>query len=770
MSDPTKSGGPEGPTALHRSDTTEVSQTNRFTTGSEPPPLPRHTGRFRTVLDSTAKHLIAFGGVAVIFSILAIFLFLVSEVLPLFQRAVATPLAQITLSNDIPVAQPMHIGLDEHREVAYLMSPGGVHFVDLLAGRPLETDTHHALRQAHVTAMAYAGAGSNRYLLGTQEGQVIPIKVGVATEFTESGERSKRPYLTIEPPLAIADSAITALAYRSGDSGSGLLALVQGGALIYAHIEDEEITGIQSIPPPGPATVVTALALDTPLLNAYLGTEDGHIHHVNMETPNHPALVGTHAVPGNRAITNLAFLLGDRTLVVMTAGGGVSTWIQVRHAINPQEWVLRQIHTFATHPAPVTAFSPSKRDKGFLTGDQQGGVFVHYGTSARTLLRVPGKGPPVVALAMAPKSDGLLTYQGERSLNLYDLKNPHPEVTLPTLFGKIWYEGYNKPAYVWQSSSGSDDFEPKLSLTPLAFGTIKGTLYALLLAIPLAILAAIFTSQFMHPNLRGMIKPIIEIMAALPTVVLGFVAGLWLAPYLEEVFPASVGMLVVLPLTVLAASALWQLVPTPLRHSCRPGMEALILVPLLVAGIAACLWTNSAIEQWLFGGNFKQWLTTTFDVQYDQRNALVVGIVMGFAVIPIIYSISEEALSNVPRHLVAGSLALGATRWQTVTYLVILAASPGIFSAIMIGFGRAIGETMIVLMATGNTPIMDWSWFNGFRTLSANIAVEIPEAPHGGTLYRVLFLAALLLFLVTFAINTLAELVRQRLRKRYSHL
>jgi phosphate transport system permease protein len=157
-------------------------------------------------------------------------------------------------------------------------------------------------------------------------------------------------------------------------------------------------------------------------------------------------------------------------------------------------------------------------------------------------------------------------------------------------------------------------------------------------------------------------------------------------------------------------------------------------------------------------------------VAYDQRNAVVVGIAMGFAVIPIIFAIAEDAFSNVPRSLVSGSLALGASRWQTVTRVVLPTASPGIFAAVMVGFGRAVGETMIVLMATGNTPILDWSPFNGFRTLSANIATEIPEAPVGGTLYRTLFLAALLLFLLTFAVNTIAELVRQRLRRKYSSL
>jgi phosphate transport system permease protein len=148
----------------------------------------------------------------------------------------------------------------------------------------------------------------------------------------------------------------------------------------------------------------------------------------------------------------------------------------------------------------------------------------------------------------------------------------------------------------------------------------------------------------------------------------------------------------------------------------------------------------------------------------------VVGLAMGFAVITIIFTISDDAFTSVPQSLTAASLALGASRWQTVVKVVLPTASAGIFSAVMVGFGRAVGETMIVLMATGNTPIMDWSPFNGFRTLSANIAVEIPEAPAGGTLYRTLFLAGLLLFALTFAVNTVAEVVRQNLRRKYANL
>jgi phosphate transport system permease protein len=156
----------------------------------------------------------------------------------------------------------------------------------------------------------------------------------------------------------------------------------------------------------------------------------------------------------------------------------------------------------------------------------------------------------------------------------------------------------------------------------------------------------------------------------------------------------------------------------------------------------------------------------TFVDTYDQRNALVVGFVMGFAIIPIIYTIADDALSSVPEHLRSASLGAGATPWQTATRIVIPTAMSGLFSAVMIGVGRAVGETMIVLMAAGNTPVLQMNIFNGFRTLSANLAVELPEAVEKSTHYRTLFLAALVLFAMTFAVNTVAEVVRLRFRRR----
>jgi phosphate transport system permease protein len=514
---------------------------------------------------------------------------------------------------------------------------------------------------------------------------------------------------------------------------------------------------------------VTALAVRSDGRRLYVGTRSGMLHRFELgDEPRHAESV--RVAPVGEAVTALSFLLGDRTLVVGDATGAVSAWLLVRDEESAEGWRSERAHVFEPHPAAVTTIAVSARGKSFLTGDARGGVRLRHSTSEQTLLRFEGTGEPIVALHFAARGDGAVAVSRDGAVKSWSISSPHPEVTLRTLFGKVWYEGYDGPEYVWQSTGGTDDFEPKLSLVPLVFGTLKGTAYALLFAVPVAILAALYTSQFARPEVRRIVKPTIEIMAALPSVVLGFLAGLWLAPLVARVVPGILAAFVVVPLSVMAAAAAWSALPGSLRALSPPGNEILLLLPIVALGAWASVHFGAWLEAVLFGGDFPRWLYESAGRRYDQRNSLVVGFAMGFAVIPIIFTISEDALSNVPARLVSASLALGASPWQTAVRVVLPTASPGIFSATMIGFGRAVGETMIVLMATGNTPVMDWSLFDGFRALSANIAVEIPEAPYGGTLYRVLFLAALLLFVATFAVNTAAEIVRQRLRARYARL
>ena len=469
------------------------------------------------------------------------------------------------------------------------------------------------------------------------------------------------------------------------------------------------------------------------------------------------------------AVTALGLLIGDRTLVVGDESGGVSTW-QIVPPPGGGERRLTRIYEFERQKGAVIDISASKREKGFATADATGQVHLNYGTSGQTLLSLKAVGATLRSVAITPKADGIVTLDDSGTVSQWQLDNPHPEITWRTLFGKVWYEGYSQPDYVWQSTGGTDDFEAKFSLTPLIYGTLKGTFYALLIAVPLALLAAVYVSEFMHPNLKAYVKPVVEIMAALPSVVLGFLAGLWLAPMVERIVPGLFLVPLVLPIVIVLALLVWQAVPIRIRGRVKAGSEVFLLIPVVVAGIWLALVLGNLIDVLLLGGNYRGWLLSALGLTYDQRNSLVVGIAMGFAVIPIIFTIAEDSLANVPGHLRAGSLALGANRWQTALRIVLPTASPGIFSAIMIGFGRAVGETMIVLMATGNTPVMDWSIFNGFRALSANIAVELPEAPEQGTLYRVLFLAALLLFCLTFALNTVAELVRLKLRRKFRYL
>jgi phosphate transport system permease protein len=731
---------------------------------------PSHSLTWRRIFDRLAQAVITMGGIGVILSIIGIFVFLVKEVTPLFFAAQGDRTGQVAGAPPVEtLPQSSLVGMDEHQELIYQLIGGSdrqIRFFDARSGTPLPYDLPSELAKIHITSIARAVGTGDRFAFGTDEGRLIPVML----EFTAGFGETRRivPTITLGSPVQLtpATEHIIRLAYQPTERGTLTAALTDRGSLWYSASPFDHapvaLTSHGSEP-------VTAFIFDSRGETLVVGTAGGNLYSYDVREGGQPSLAETLSVaPSGASVTALSYLIGDRSLVIGNSAGGVSVWMPVRQDQESAITRIRPIHHFDTHPASVTGISPSLRDKGFITGDAQGNLFVHYSTSAQTLLKLSGNDRAIRTLTFSPKADGAVALTDRGELITYTIHNPHPETTIATLFTPVWYEGYERPEHVWQSSSGADDFEAKFGFLPLIYGTLKGTFYALLVAVPLALLGAIYTAMFMHPDLRAKIKPTIEIMAALPTVILGFLAGLWLAPLLERIFPALIAMIVVVPASVAITATLWQYLPATIIRRLRPGMESFILIPVIIGIVWICLGFNQPIESFLFGTDYKTWFTTHWGLRYDQRNALVVGFAMGFAIVPIIFSISEEALSNVPRHLIAGSLALGATRWQTLVKLVLISASPGIFSAIMIGFGRAIGETMIVLMATGNTPIMDWSLFNGFRTLSANIAVEIPEAPYGGTLYRLLFLAAVLLFIFTFLINTVAELVRQRLRTKYS--
>jgi len=735
----------------------------------------------RLLLDTISRRLVVLGGLVIIGSILAILLVIAAEVAPLFRSPTAALVGRQAPAAPGPTHAPASeraLGVDEYRTIAWRLTRAGrLEFVPLV-GQPAPPPAEvPALGGAQVSAVALAGR--THLILGTSDGRLIPLDLGFVVTY-EGGARQVTPEATFGEPIVLdADQrrVVRRLAFATPDEGPVAVAEIGPTALLVQSAVEKkaligpsrEETSVLALDVPTDGEI-TALALDGRGEDLFVGTSRGRLLQYDLRErgaarPGDAVDVSATAAP----ITALGFLLGDRTLVVGDGAGAVTTW-QLLTPPGAGERRLAQIHRFADHPGAVVAVAASGRNKAFVTGDAGGTVRLHYGTSGETLLSLPPAGGALGALVFAPKGDGVLAMDAAGAVTHWRVDNPHPEVTLGTLFGHVWYEGYAEPEDVWQSTGGTDDFEPKLSLIPLIYGTLKGTFYAMLFAAPLALLAALYVSEFMHPTMKGWIKPAVEIMAAMPSVVLGFLAGLWLAPMIERVVPGLALLPLVTPVLVLLAFLLWRAAPRALRGRVRQGTEALLLVPVVIAAAWLALALGGLAEDWLLGGDYHRWLREALGLTYDQRNSLVVGIAMGFAVIPIIFTIAEDSLANVPQHLRAGSLALGATRWQTALRIVLPTASPGIFSAIMIGFGRAVGETMIVLMATGNTPVMNWSIFEGFRALSANIAVELPEAPEGGSLFRVLFLAAFLLFCLTFAVNTLAELVRLRLRRRYRYL
>ena len=464
------------------------------------------------------------------------------------------------------------------------------------------------------------------------------------------------------------------------------------------------------------------------------------------------------------AVKKIDLLSGAYSLLVTHNDGQVSQWFDV---LKDKERSLTHIRDFQL-AEEVQFILPDTYRKGFYSFYENGTLQSHYTTSEKLSLfeRAFDKSPELAAMSA---NELHLVALIDDEIRVAAVDNEYPQISLSSLWQKVWYESYPEPAYVWQSTSANDDFEEKFSLIPITFGTIKAALFAMLFATPIAVLGAIYTAYFMSPRMRRVVKPSIELMEALPTVIIGFLAGLWFAPIVETHLTAVFSLMVALPLSALLAGLVWYVLPKGFTRRFSNGWHALILIPVLIVTIVGVFVLGNQIEAVLFGGDIRTFLAG-YGIGFDQRNALVVGFAMGFAVIPTIFTIAEDAIFSVPKHLSDGSLALGATAWQTLIYVVLLTASPGIFSAIMMGLGRAVGETMIVLMATGNTPILDWNILEGMRTLSATIAVELPESEVGGSHFRLLFLAALLLFVFTFAVNFLAEWVRQRLRDKYRAL
>lgn len=856
----------------------------------------------------TAKSLITLGGMGTIAAVTLIFVFLLWVVVPLFGSS-EVERAPVVEKNDVTSTERIvRSGVDTQQLMGWTLREDGLLEVRqlstgmLLEGRNLFTEgavpTAVSFATDKVTdrqkpncAFGFADGsireGRIEFIEDFLQGDAVPedakkLRIGGAIRH-ENGIISMTPqrqyrfdrlHVEIKDPVSVAKAPIKLLDLSLTPNGAAYAYLSEDDKLEitsfqgrYDMMQDAWVFDILRKPlvyeprpsDPAPAFLRLSGIGDT----AYLIWQNGQMHRFDARAENLAEGKTLDVVEEvdlfdgeeGRSVTQVEFLVGKTTLMVADDQARLHAWFPTRPAgAYPRDGIITARGHVLTpsggSAAPVTAMVPSQRSRLFATAHADGMVRLYHVTTDQLLVEAASeKEENLLALAIAPKEDALVAWTNE-TIQRWRVDPGHPEATFASLFTKVWYEGQTEPQHVWQSEGGSDDFEPKIGLVPLIFGTLKATLYSMLIAAPIALLAAIFTSEFLIPRWRARIKSVIEMMASLPSVVLGFLAAIVLAPFVEDTLIVVLLTFITLPFTIVLGARLWQFLPTRTAVLMEgPPRFGAIALTLPVSVFIAMLLAPS-VEAWCFGGDVLGWLnrgegsstggwiflllpmsllavgfavtyfggpwlrqassqwTRTqcaladlarlaiiltggvllavilgsmfggFDLRgaegtaltYQPRNAMIVGFVMGFAIVPIIYTLAEDALSSVPQELREGSLGCGATPWQTAWRIVVPTATSGLFGALMVGLGRAVGETMIVLMAAGNTAILEWNAFSGFRTLSANIATELPEAVKDSTHYRVLFLAGLVLFAMTFVINTVAEMVRRHFRKRFADL
>lgn len=846
----------------------------------------RHSSRWSVIwADRVSTFVITFGGIGTIVSVLCVFLVLFFVVLPLFKPAqVATP---TSAPLDFVGRAPLAVKVDEYRVLGWMLFGDGtleafrVDNGEVVWKKDLVPDDRQitsASIPATSTSVALA-LSDGRLQLATiqfkteflpddqipasvqslQQGEVRTFDRGVVQLTPQEQFRKQRLTVDMNEPIEFVEGkTLVRFRHVQNSQGYAMTALADDGELYWGMLREREnmLTGevtfkktVVSLPPPEQANPDDIFIVGTGN-NVYALWNEGVIARYDTRDANDVSLAETVNLfdeNPDRTVTAATLSIGNETLNIGDSTGEVVSWFCVRNAAahTPDGRWLLPIHELGSSGSPVSAFGISHASRMLTVGHDDGSLRICHVTTDQELVDMQLPVDSKVDRAfMGPKDDGVFAVADGKLWSI-DFDPAYPETTFSSLFGRVWYEGYDEPKHEWQSSYAGVGPEMKLGLRPLIFGTVKATVYSMLFGAPLALLAAIYTSEVLSPRWRTSIKSLIEMMASLPSVVLGFLAGLVIAPYVQSIVPVVLCSFFVVPFFIALGAFLWQQLPhrTILRLShYRPWF---VLVSILI-GIFAAINIGPLVERTLFADDMTLWLdgqkgnsigawmllflpisslltaicvvlfinpiftqyaagwsrrsftianllkftiaavtamlaafglsnmlhVLGFDPRgsfvgtYEQRNAMVVGFGMGFAIIPIIYTIAEDALSTVPRHLRSASLGAGATPWQTAMRVVVPTAMSGLFSALMIGLGRAVGETMIVLMAAGNTPIEDWNVFNGFRTLSANIATELPEAVFGSTHYRTLFFAALTLLILTFCVNTVAEMVRIRFRRR----
>ncbi|MEG2039925.1 MAG: ABC transporter permease subunit [Hafnia sp.] len=710
--------------------------------------------------DRLTRYVVSTGGMVVLAMLMLIFVYLLVAVWPLFKPAsIGQPQALAWPQNGNAVA----VGVDATHQMVWRIDENGKGMFLALqpADKPLQSLQEQQLTTSAPSAVASMNGDTYTIVLATVDGKVLLVspqfhpvgKTGDTCHFAPDWVylRGSTP-----EPFDNKHQPLRQVSLGTQQNQPMVAALTQDGRVLLGQLAQ---TGWQ----------VRQIEVNAPVSQVLLSPEGSRLFVLSPNQltvfPLSQAAVGKGQniifdpqKTAQKNIVRMALLPGASSLLLQNAEGQISQWFDVQR--NGQR-ELTEIRHY--QPALADSMLINEPYRRVFAALAPSGKLDLYSSLRENAVLQTSIESGVKTAWFDPQGKGLLV-ETMKGAFWYPLSNDYPEISWRTLLKPTWFENYPQPDSVWQTTSGSDNYQAKYSLWPVVFGTLKAAFYALLFATPLAVAGAIYTACFMSARQRSIVKPAIEMIGAFPTVVIGLVAAIWLAPIIENHLLALLALPVLIPLVIVGGAALWTRLFPALAQRAGYRFDVCVLLPLLTVLLVLWFMLAPHVEILLWGMPLHERLGDG----YDQRNTLVVAIALGFALVPVIFSLAEDALFSVPSSLAQGSLALGATQWQTLMRVLLPSASAGIFSALMIGLGRAVGETMIVLMATGNTPLLDNTPFQGLRALAANIAIEMPEAVVGSAHYRVLFLTALVLFLFTFVVNTLAEAVRLKLRLRYS--
>ena len=462
--------------------------------------------RMRALKDRLTRWYVLVGGLAVLAAITLIFFYLAYVVLPLFQGAELTSkkaLEPAWLQQD--AGKPLMIALEEQNLVGMRVSDKGqAIFFDTKSGNPLSRIDLPLPAGTQVSSISVDQPGSPLVVLGLSNGQALVFHHTYKVTYPDNKK-------TITPGIDYPYGQAPFVLDEQGRALEHVSVNVNGDTLLLAgstgaHLQVVELSRSENMLTGETSTEQSRIELPQMtevVKNIFIDPRQQWLYVINGRATadvfslRDKSLNGRYklAESADTEITATAQLVGGISLIIGDSKGGLAQWFMARDPDGEQRF--KQIRTFKMGEAAIAQIDAEERRKGFIALDADGKLGVFHSTAHRTLLvEQAAEGPGI--LALSPRANRIIIEEGGKLLPL-SLRNPHPEISFSALWGKVWYENYDEPKYVWQSTASNTDFEPKLSLSPLTFGTLKAAFYAMILAAPLAIAAAIYTAYFMAP-------------------------------------------------------------------------------------------------------------------------------------------------------------------------------------------------------------------------------------------------------------------------------